>query len=129
MERTLREAARHDYWNEWDKIECSILVVVGEQGIMPKSSGEVMTGRNAHSQLVEIAGRATTFISIGPTNGTGCWSSSSTPKAKLADDGSWTAPERRLGARYRVWLIGTSVTGNSWWGPSVIRHYRAVLSP
>ena len=56
MERTLREAARQAYWDEWDTIECPILLVVGERGIMPKGSGQVMTRRNAHAHLVEIAG-------------------------------------------------------------------------
>jgi pimeloyl-ACP methyl ester carboxylesterase len=56
MERTLREAAGRDYWDEWDTIECPILLVVGERGIMPKGSGQAMAGRNPHAHVVEIAG-------------------------------------------------------------------------
>lgn len=56
MERTLREAAQRACWDEWDSIECPILIVVGERGIMPKGSGQVMTRRNAQAHLVEIAG-------------------------------------------------------------------------
>ena len=56
MERTLREAARHVYWEEWDSIGCPILVAVGEEGIVPKGCGEAMIGRNPHARLVEIAG-------------------------------------------------------------------------
>ncbi len=56
MERTLREAARHSYWDEWDTIKCPTLVVVAEKGILPKGSGQAMTGRNPHARQIEIAG-------------------------------------------------------------------------
>ncbi len=56
MERTLRDASLHTYWDDWEGIECPILVVVAEHGIMPSGMGQAMTRRNRRAQLVEIAG-------------------------------------------------------------------------
>ena len=99
MERTLREAARQSYWDDWDKITCPILVVVGEVGILPKGSGQVMIGRNPHAQLVEIAGGVTTFISIARTNGTEHWSGSSTTQTvnQNGNAGSSVQPRKPFG--------------------------------
>ena len=56
MARTLREANRRSYWQEWDRIRCPVLVVRGANGTIPPADAQAMIARLPHARHVELAG-------------------------------------------------------------------------
>jgi pimeloyl-ACP methyl ester carboxylesterase len=56
MARTLREAGRRSYWQEWDRIRCPVLVVRGANGTIPPAGAQAMVARLPQARHVELAG-------------------------------------------------------------------------
>ena len=56
MTRTLSEALARDYWSEWQRIQCPVLIVRAGNGDVPLATAEEMTERLERSRLIEIPG-------------------------------------------------------------------------
>jgi pimeloyl-ACP methyl ester carboxylesterase len=54
MTRTLQEALGHDYWDEWERIRCPVLVLRAENGDVSEETAEEMTRRLATARTIEI---------------------------------------------------------------------------
>jgi pimeloyl-ACP methyl ester carboxylesterase len=51
----LAEIAARDFWSEWARIRCPVLVVRGERGELSRPVAERMCAELANARLVEIA--------------------------------------------------------------------------
>ena len=56
MVRTLEEAFRRSYWEEWERIACPTLVVRAGSGAITAAHARAMTDRLPRARLVEVAG-------------------------------------------------------------------------
>jgi pimeloyl-ACP methyl ester carboxylesterase len=56
MTRTLSEALARSYWDEWERIQCPVLIVRGAKGDVAQKTAAEMTQRLATAQMLEIAG-------------------------------------------------------------------------
>jgi pimeloyl-ACP methyl ester carboxylesterase len=56
MTRTLKEALGNDYWAEWERVRCPVLVLRAEDGDVSEASAEEMTKRLATARTIEIPG-------------------------------------------------------------------------
>jgi pimeloyl-ACP methyl ester carboxylesterase len=53
--RSVAEIAARDWWDEWSRIRCPVLVVRGERGMLERSVAERMASEAPHGRLAEIA--------------------------------------------------------------------------
>jgi pimeloyl-ACP methyl ester carboxylesterase len=56
MVRTLREATRQDYWDEWERIRCPTLVIRAGAGTLSAEDAQAMLHRLPSGRLVELPG-------------------------------------------------------------------------
>ena len=56
MTRTLNEALGRDYWAEWERIRCPVLVLRAENGDVNEATAGEMTERLATARAIEIPG-------------------------------------------------------------------------
>jgi pimeloyl-ACP methyl ester carboxylesterase len=52
---TVAEIAARDWWLEWQRVRCPVLVVRGEHGELSRELAEEMTGSRSAASFVEIA--------------------------------------------------------------------------
>ncbi len=54
MIQTLREASQQSYWGDWAAVQCPVLVVRAEHGLVPDDIGQTMLDRTPQASLVDI---------------------------------------------------------------------------
>jgi pimeloyl-ACP methyl ester carboxylesterase len=54
MARTLREATRRSYWDEWERISCPVLVVRAGRGELSAADARAMAERGQRVEVVEL---------------------------------------------------------------------------
>jgi pimeloyl-ACP methyl ester carboxylesterase len=69
MARTLREADRRSYWQEWDRIRCPVLVVRGANGTIPPAGAQAMIARSHRRGTSSSPARRTTCTSTSRQRG------------------------------------------------------------
>ncbi|MFE9912465.1 alpha/beta fold hydrolase [Streptomyces clavifer] len=56
MVASLAENARHSFWDEWARVTCPVLAVLGQSGIIPPPEAEAMLQRHPGTTAASIPG-------------------------------------------------------------------------